>query len=503
MEGKTMDRSRPARRLLLLGLVLGAFLAPGRGATGAPLPLPDGGLLCHPRPAGADSLPRLAAGKWLYVNGHLGRAETILAEGRPLRRTADGRFAAQVPWPADRVLRLNLEHPDSVWTFHLRLAEPAADAPPDSQKTAAPRELPARVRLDGSPLSTAPGASYWIFPQAGTEWIADQRRDGWLRLPMSSTLAAWVPERRVAHLGPAPPEPPEPRWLGPAVQTRRLEQGDLELSLAVSGDSPPLWREEGTASGGWRFIFPRMRGRLDWVQLDEAGDLRQLDWEPLAGDELSLRADLAPGAFQGHSLRWEPGRLIITFQRRASSLKEALIVLDPGHGGGESGAIGASGVMEKDLALLLARELKTELERAGAEVRLTRDGDSTLSLGDRVAQARELRADLLLSLHYNSVGEGEDPWKSDGFMVFSWSPWSAEAAQLLHEQLKRRLPLRDRGLHWRSLGVCRHHGCPAILLEAGSLAHPGEEEWMLDPHVRRKQVKAIRRGIEAWLREGR
>jgi N-acetylmuramoyl-L-alanine amidase len=187
------------------------------------------------------------------------------------------------------------------------------------------------------------------------------------------------------------------------------------------------------------------------------------------------------------------------FHPRAKGLKGARVLLDPGHGGAESGCLGASGIPEKELALTFARELRAELENAGAQVRLTRDVDTTLALSSRVAQAREWSADLLLSLHYNSAGPGEDPWRSDGFMTFFWSPWSEDAARRLHLTLAGRSIVRDRGLAWRSLGVCRHHACPALLLELGSLAHPEEEARLLDPGFRHRQVKALRRAIARAL----
>ena len=488
--------------LLCASVSLCLFFSPI--AQGAPLALPDGGLLCHPRPAEGDSLPVLAEHATLMVNGHLGRARRVTLNGRALRTTPDGRFADVVPWPANRLLRFRLEGDGPALDWELRLAEPPPVPVPQfevDQRVGYYSE-PCLVRLDGTPLSTAPDASYWIFPQAGAEAVADRWQQGWLRLPLAPGLAAWTPEKHTTRLRTVIEH--QLHLVGPAIHSRRLENGDLELSLPITGEAAPLWREEAGPSGAdWRLILEHTTSRLDWIELDAAGGLRQLDWEPLPGDELELRADLAPGAFQGHTLRWEPGRLLLTLVRRVHDLKGARILLDAGHGGSESGCIGASGTEEKELALTLARELKAELERAGAQVRLTRGSDSTLSLGARVALAAAWPADLLLSLHYNSVGEDQDPWSADGLMVFSWSPWSAGPARLLHDALVRRLPLRDRGLHWRSLGVCRHQGCPALLLEAGSLVHPEEEALLLDPSFRKRQVKAIRRGLEAWFRGAR
>ncbi len=77
------------------------------------------------------------------------------------------------------------------------------------------------------------------------------------------------------------------------------------------------------------------------------------------------------------------------------------IVLDPGHGGAQEGALGPDGLFEKTLALDLAKALKAELERGGAEVLLTREQDVLLPLSDRVVFANHARPDLFLSLHAN------------------------------------------------------------------------------------------------------
>ncbi len=75
----------------------------------------------------------------------------------------------------------------------------------------------------------------------------------------------------------------------------------------------------------------------------------------------------------------------------------------------------------------------------------------------------------------------------------------AQAARLLHEELADWGRLPDDGLHWRSLAVCRQWTCPALLLEAGSLIHPGEEELLLDERFRKAQAKRIRKGLQEYF----
>ncbi|MCW2237529.1 N-acetylmuramoyl-L-alanine amidase [Azospirillum canadense] len=85
--------------------------------------------------------------------------------------------------------------------------------------------------------------------------------------------------------------------------------------------------------------------------------------------------------------------------------EKPLIVIDPGHGGVDPGAIGVGGIYEKDITLAMAREVKRQLESSGRyRVKLTRDKDVFIRLRDRVAIAREADADLFLSLHADIIG---------------------------------------------------------------------------------------------------
>lgn len=94
--------------------------------------------------------------------------------------------------------------------------------------------------------------------------------------------------------------------------------------------------------------------------------------------------------------------------RAPSVVEKPLIVLDPGHGGVDPGAVGVGGIHEKDITLAAAREAKRALEATGRyRVLLTRDRDVFIRLRDRVAIAREADADLFLSLHADSIGSGE------------------------------------------------------------------------------------------------
>ncbi len=114
------------------------------------------------------------------------------------------------------------------------------------------------------------------------------------------------------------------------------------------------------------------------------------------------------------------GRTPRALSRRDEETGEFRIVLDPGHGGADTGVTSASGAAEKDLVLAIAQELRAHLaSNLGARVVLTRTGDSDVTLENRTAVANQRRADLFLSLHVSP----DSPWASDdGFQAYILDP---------------------------------------------------------------------------------
>lgn len=141
-----------------------------------------------------------------------------------------------------------------------------------------------------------------------------------------------------------------------------------------------------------------------------------------------------------------------------------VVVLDPGHGGYDPGAVGF-GLKEKDLNLKLALLVAGKL--AGIKVLLTRDIDKFVSLADRVAFSRQSGADLFLSLHANAGG-------GRGFESFACSSLGKTSAavimqQNLHGQVMEAIKgfnLVDRGLKRAAFYVLRHNPRPAVLIES-------------------------------------
>lgn len=197
------------------------------------------------------------------------------------------------------------------------------------------------------------------------------------------------------------------------------------------------------------------------------------------------------------------------------------IVIDPGHGGKNTGARNiVNGMFEKDLTLDLALRLKPLLEARGWTVRLTRTNDVDLSLADRIAFAEQNRAELFLSLHFNSAypsqresgletycltpagmpshltrGYEDDP--NNSYPNNTFDTQNLQYAIRVHRALVQLGSMRDRGVRRaRFLGVLRGQNRPAVLIEGGYLSNPVEARRIADPAYRQAMAEAIAGALE-------
>ncbi len=197
-----------------------------------------------------------------------------------------------------------------------------------------------------------------------------------------------------------------------------------------------------------------------------------------------------------------------------------VIVLDPGHGGMNSGTISVLDRRpEKEFTLDLARRIKPLLEGAGWVVYLTRTNDFDLSLSNRVIFADKHHADLFISLHFNSAAPDK---KQSGLETYCSTPtgmpstltrgfadpwqeylpnniYDAQNLQLavrVHAAVLRGSGEEDRGVRRaRFIGVLRGQKRPAILIEGGYLSNPLEASKIESPDFRQKLAEAIARAL--------
>ena len=222
--------------------------------------------------------------------------------------------------------------------------------------------------------------------------------------------------------------------------------------------------------------------------------------------------------------------------------KKRVIVLDPGHGGVDPGAIGGSGIYEKTVVLAAARTLKRVLEATGRyTVVLTRNNDRFLRLRERVAASRAADADLFISLHADSIADSrlrgasiytlseqssdkeaarlaEQENKSDIIAGMDFSDetpevtnilidlaqretmnQSARFAGFLAQELRSAVRTHRRAHRFAGFAVLKAPDVPSVLLEIGYLSNPEEERMLRSRAFQEKVAVAVRRGIDHYF----
>lgn len=171
-----------------------------------------------------------------------------------------------------------------------------------------------------------------------------------------------------------------------------------------------------------------------------------------------------------------------------SSSKIKKVVIDAGHGGSDSGAIGPSGYYEKTFTLSTSMRLKTLLENNGYSVIMTRTTDVYLTLAERTAVSNNSNADLFISMHANSFNEN-----SKGIETYSYQSTgtAADIAKLVQARLVANLGLTNRGHKTAGYYVLKYNNKPAILIEAAFITNPTEEALLKSPAFQEKVAKSV------------
>jgi len=209
-----------------------------------------------------------------------------------------------------------------------------------------------------------------------------------------------------------------------------------------------------------------------------------------------------------HVMLVEPTGLRVLLGKVA--LPNLVIVVDPGHGGRQSGAPGPSGLQEKEVNLDVALRLKRILEARGAVAILTREDDASLTpvanreqlrteLGMRAAVANDNNADIFISIHCNS---SDSVNSLSGTQTYWNTPWSEPLARALHGALLRGLKRKDSGIRTANFIVIKDTSCPSALLELAYINNQDEEALLGSPRFRQQCAEAIVDGIENYLDSG-
>lgn len=228
---------------------------------------------------------------------------------------------------------------------------------------------------------------------------------------------------------------------------------------------------------------------------------------------------------------------------KKTTTTKKIIVLDPGHGGQDPGAISVSGKYEKDLTLKMAKETKAILEKRGYKVVLTRDKDFYIPLRGRIKKAHEANGDLFISIHADSAKSksatglsiytisetasdkeaaalAERENKSDILFGMDLSDYQPEVGNILIDiakkyamdqssiyadevvkEMKKEVKLRDQAHRFAGFVVLKSPNIPSVLLEMGYLSNPQEDKSLQKESYRKKLGTALANAVDSYFKK--
>ncbi len=175
------------------------------------------------------------------------------------------------------------------------------------------------------------------------------------------------------------------------------------------------------------------------------------------------------------------------------------ILVNPGHGGQETGAAGPTGYLAKDVSLTVSKLLRDELVLRGALVVMTREDDREIALSARQAMIEQQQPAIALTIHYTAVPDDGDAENTKGIRTFWYHSQAHSLAVFLHNYLIKQLGRSSMGVFWNNLALTRPSTAPSVVMELGFMTNPEEFEWIANADEQKKLARVLADGVVEWF----
>ena len=224
-------------------------------------------------------------------------------------------------------------------------------------------------------------------------------------------------------------------------------------------------------------------------------------YNPELSDESVYNLNIPKPEKYAYTISLEEGKYTFKVRKLPEDLKDALIVIDAGHGGSEKGAIGCLGDEEKNINLKIAQHTAQLLKDKGLNVEMTRDFDANVSLSDRVDIARENNADIFVSIHLNSIADiPMNIHKNRGTSVYYFNNNSKSFAETMENCLTSSAGTHNDGVKTASFAVIRPPEYVGVLVEVAYMTNPLDSVLYTNDKFIRKAAKGIADGIMQYYK---
>ncbi|MCL2226198.1 MAG: family 10 glycosylhydrolase [Oscillospiraceae bacterium] len=443
-----------------------------------------------------------AASTGVNITGTSDPAERLYLNGAEVtNRTIEGFFFVFAPIePGVNMLTFTQEGQSDV-TRTVTRNPPAPAPPPGPAPTITQVTTPTYVTVTSDaawvfPRNTTSGGSDWMMPRGSRDRVTAEATNGFLRLSSGKwiqrgsvsirTESAFIEdvlEGGVYHVGMNYDMIVWQSEVFPAAHAG-FDGRVLTVRFGMHTEPPPLALPDDLSETIFASVSSGMDGDTPYHAFTIRDDVR----------------------FEGQYIDFTDGEFRLHLKKRKSlaqgdqPLEGIVFVLDAGHGGDDYGALGPLGraMPEKDIVLANTFKLYERLVNLGATVYLTRNADATVPLQQRVDLSRQVRPDLFISLHVNSVLETLNATNIRGFTVWYRNPGSANFSQTVLNVMYYINPgtNRHRNINQANFFVCRPQWAPSVILESSFIVNIDDFVWLIDPVQQKAMADAT---VEAIL----
>jgi N-acetylmuramoyl-L-alanine amidase len=400
-------------------------------------------------------------------------------------------------------------------TYKLEMSKPSPTATPISISQAAPGKVQilsplnldiAEVKVESGIARTGASSDFSRLTPLpkGTRAAITGRQTGdnngkqanWVRLD----YGAWMLAEQVNITSGAKVSPKT--IIRSVMSKERAGATDVLFPLQVP---VPITIEQGTNT--LTLTLHNTTAQTDIIRFNDNPVVSRLDWKQTAPGVVQYVFNLKSKQQWGYKVKYQGTTLVLSLRHPPKLQKDNIdkpltgtkILLDPGHGGKDPGAVGPNGYTEKDANLYASKLLANELAMRGASVYLSREVDKFLELDERQAIIDNLEPTVAFSVHHNSIPDGGNPNDIKGFATFWYHTQAQSLAMDIHNHVVKDTGRPSYGVFWDNLALARPASAPSILLEWGFMSNPSEFELISNPQEQQRMAKSIADGITQWL----
>ena len=322
------------------------------------------------------------------------------------------------------------------------------------------------------------------------------------RVKLSEGMEAWLPQE-YAQLSPV--NATLPYTLTGSIS---VTGNDSEDVVRVGfGQKVPYTSEQLTDPMAIVVNIFGATSNTNWIthQLS-AKEILQVKCTQVGADHYQLTIYLKQQQHWGYDISYEGTSMKIRVRRAPmvtnllSPLSGLTIAIDAGHGIGSQGALGSLGTIEMNITLAVAKELNAQLQANGIRTMMTRETDDNVLMGERAEKILSSNANILVSIHCNSIGESSDAEQIKGTSIYYRYPGFKPLSDIMYGKMLE-LGLAQWGVTGNfNFSLSGPIQLPNVLVEIAFLSNPEDEMKLIDPEFRKQVASKIVSGLEEFVK---